>query len=173
MGNTLRSCDELASYGITASGTYQIDPDGELIGDAPIEVYCNFTDGSTQLLHDYDLVTVEIDPCPTKNCYELDISYNASWKQIDALKSISEECFQEISFDCFLSGLSNLDGPIGSWLDVAGDPQIYFVGQNYGSHLCSCALDESCSESAHNYKCNCDAQIPELQNDNGFITNMT
>ena len=92
---------------------------------------------------------------------------------MQALKDISEECYQQISFDCFLSGLSNLDGPIGSWLDVAGDPQIYFVGEHYGEHLCACSLDESCSESAHNYKCNCDAQIPELQNDEGFITNMT
>ena len=41
--NTLRSCDELASYGISTSGIYQIDPDGEKIGDAPIEVFCNFT----------------------------------------------------------------------------------------------------------------------------------
>ncbi len=30
---TLRSCYELAQYGINTSGLYQIDPDGDLIGN--------------------------------------------------------------------------------------------------------------------------------------------
>ena len=36
---TLRSCHEYAMYGITASGTYQIDPDGELLGEKSLPVF--------------------------------------------------------------------------------------------------------------------------------------
>merc|ERR1711962_733870 len=59
-------------------------------------------------------------------------------------------------------------------LDRMGDRQIYYVGENYDHHICSCGLDDSCSESQHGFVCNCDAaQIPATQQDRGFITNVT
>jgi len=171
--NIRRSCYEYSTYGLTTSGIYQIDPDGELIGSEPINVYCNLTDGSTQLLHDKDFV-VEIEPCPEPECYNLAINYAAPDDQIEALKSISDDCYQEISFDCFQAALSSYGDPIGFWQDKMGDKQIYYVGANYNNHICSCGLDDSCSESEHGLVCNCDAaQIPTTQRDSGLITNMT
>lgn len=43
--STLRSCQEYSRYGLDASGTYLIDPDGPLTGHSPFQVYCNFTSG--------------------------------------------------------------------------------------------------------------------------------
>ncbi len=49
----LRSCAELAKQGISKSGNYDIDPDGELIGKSPIKVYCDFSNtDETQIHHD-------------------------------------------------------------------------------------------------------------------------
>ena len=127
---TLRSCHEYAMYGITSSGNYSIDPDGELIGQEPFEVYCNFEDGTTELLHNKDFV-VEIAPCPDPMCYQLDVEYNAPPEQVQALKDISDSCYQNIQFNCFLSGLSANDDAIGVWLNNQGEPEIYFTGSHH------------------------------------------
>ena len=42
---TLRSCSEYSEYGLKTDGFYNIDPDGPLLGAAPIRVFCNFTSG--------------------------------------------------------------------------------------------------------------------------------
>lgn len=170
---TLRSCYEYSMYGITTSGLYDIDPDGDLIGYEPFKVFCDFDDGTTQILHDQDF-TVEIPPCPEPMCYQLNISYFAPMEQITALKDLSETCYQDITFDCFLSGLAANDDPIGVWLNKDGGEEIYFVGANHGTHMCSCGLSQNCSDSEHNFVCNCDAsQIPLVQQDQGTITNST
>ena len=74
---TLRSCFEYSQYGLKTSGSYMIDPDGGLIGQEPfqvlnwykknfitfkIKVYCNFTTGATEVLHDTEVLT-EVEHC--------------------------------------------------------------------------------------------------------------
>ena len=72
---TLRSCFEYSQYGLKSSGSYMIDPDGGLIGQEPfqvlrsvkkitfkIQVYCNFTTGATEVLHDTEVLT-EVEHC--------------------------------------------------------------------------------------------------------------
>ncbi len=56
----LRSCDELAKHGITKSGDYDIDPDGDMIGNPPIKVFCDFVTGETLIHHDSEVVSFSI-----------------------------------------------------------------------------------------------------------------
>ena len=58
---TLRSCQELSNRGLTKSGLFDIDPDGDGIGYGPITVYCNFETNETSIYHDReDLIKVSI-----------------------------------------------------------------------------------------------------------------
>jgi len=169
----LRSCHEYLAFGITTSGYFMIDPDGTLIGHPPFEVFCNFEEQTTDVLHDKDGITLEIEPCSDPKCFRIDLNYNAPMEQITALKDISQTCTQFIEFDCFLSGLSTLNHAIGTWLNKDGQEEEYFVGSNHGEHLCSCGVDNSCSGSDSGIKCNCDNPIPVLQRDNGTLTDVS
>ena len=168
----LRSCFEYSTYGITKSGLYYIDPDGQQMGFEPFKAYCNFeaSEASTEIIHDHELA-VEIAPCVGPKCFELKLEYNAPMDQISALKEISKECTQYINFDCFLSGLSSNDHPIGFWLNKDGEEEVYYVGANGNMHICSCGVNQNCSGIENDLYCNCDYQIPLLQHDNGTITN--
>ncbi|CAG0904944.1 unnamed protein product [Darwinula stevensoni] len=42
---TPRTCQTLADLGVTRTGEYFVDPDGALIGDAPIKVLCDMETG--------------------------------------------------------------------------------------------------------------------------------
>merc|ERR1712136_479323 len=127
---SLRSCHEYSLYGITTSGLYNIDPDGDLL-EEPIEVFCD---------------------CEDPFCYQLNISYLASLQQITTLMDLSESCDQEITFACFMSALSIVDSPVGVWLNRYQEPETYFEGANHGAHMCKCSLNDSCSDSLHDQK---------------------
>ena len=60
--------------------------------------------------------------------------------QIQSLIQLSESCQQEIIYECFLSALQDQGTNFGYWLDKNGNKQIYWTGQNYGNHICSCYL---------------------------------
>ena len=60
--STLRSCSEYAAFDLSTTGFFLIDPDGPLVGQAPIRVLCNFTSGSTEILHDAGGLT-QVDYC--------------------------------------------------------------------------------------------------------------
>jgi len=173
---TLRSCQEYYDNGITTSGYYSVDPDGTLIGDVSFVVYCKFNyDGKqavTEILHDKDFM-LEIEHCPSPFCFQLDVTYSGSIGQISTLKDISDTCYQQITFDCFLSPLDVNGDPVGVWLDKDGNEQVYFDGNNEGLHTCSCGAYNNCSDTEHGLLCNCDAaQIPLVQEDSGVITNV-
>ena len=59
---TLRSCSEYADFGLRTDGLYMIDPDGPLVGQPPFQVFCNFTTGATEVLHDAGNLT-PVDHC--------------------------------------------------------------------------------------------------------------
>jgi len=171
---TLRSCYEYSMFGISTSGTYAIDPDGPLMGDEPFEVFCRFENGIaiTEIIHDKD-EEVNIIPCADPFCFSLELQYPTTMDQITAIKDISESCTQDITYGCFLSGLSLNDNPIGEWINQNGDPEIYFTGANHNTHICECGVQGNCSGSAEDYLCNCDYQIPIIQEDAGTITDMS
>ena len=69
---TFRTCHELASRGVTLSGVYEIDPDGDGIGQPPIQALCDFLLNTTEIDKDF-----------------------APQDQIDALIELSKTCYQD------------------------------------------------------------------------------
>ena len=52
--NVMRSCHEMAEYGVTKDDFYFVDPDGPLVGSEPIRVFCDFSSSEravTSVLH--------------------------------------------------------------------------------------------------------------------------
>ncbi|CAG0885965.1 unnamed protein product [Darwinula stevensoni] len=76
---TPRTCQTLADLGVTRTGEYLVDPDGVLIGDAPIKVLCNMERDpvSTIVLHD-SMGNTEIERCADPGCYNHSISMTVS-----------------------------------------------------------------------------------------------
>ena len=98
----VRTCDEMAVYGINKSGFYVVDPDGPLIGEKPITVYCEFIDGlaSTKMSHDSEERT-QVQHCEDPGCYSKKITYDAPLTQIQSLINLSDTCSQEIKYECY------------------------------------------------------------------------
>lgn len=181
---TLRSCAEYSRYGIVEDGEYYVDPDGPLIGSEPFLVFCNFTQGSTEIYNDMEMMTV-VEHCHEPGCFEKTINYiNGENKndptivplnQMLALLQISERCEQSFTYDCTLAPLRNNDIDLAFWEDRNGEKNNYFTGSNFNYHVCDCFYDENgCVEAQiYNNTCNCDANIPEPFRDTGIITNNT
>ena len=166
---TLRTCQELASRGLTLSGIYEIDPDGADIGLGPIQVYCDFATNTTQIFHDKE-DEIEIAKCGTVGCAKYQLNYSAPREQIEALVSLSQTCYQQIDYNCFLAPL-HFDGvDNGVWIDKNGQPQSFFNGNHPGEHMCTCGEDNSCVGSNIGLQCNCDSNNPTWDSDIGFIT---
>ena len=77
----LRTCHELEQIGVQTSGMYLIDPDGEMMGDAPINVYCDFKNGGNAITEVYNLDNME--------------------QQIEALIQLSSSCLQNVTLKCY------------------------------------------------------------------------
>jgi len=173
----LRSCHELSLHGVTRSGAYEIDPDGEARGEPPIQVFCRFEGDlkRTEILHNADNQSWTIPHCEDEFCARTNYTYTAPMSQIQALIELSDSCSQEIIYDCFLAPLLYNDVYIGAWTDRWGDKQFYFDGANYGSHMCACDTQGSCYGSdTFDNTCNCDNTFEhEWKQDRGFITNKT
>ena len=99
-----------------------VDPDGELIGDRPIEVTCIFGagDGAITEIDNLNKDIIVADHCEGIQCFSEEINYPVSKNQMLALKSISTSCTQEISFGCFLAPIVDEEQLFGGWLDVNG-----------------------------------------------------
>ena len=166
---TLRTCQELANRGLTLSGVYEVDPDGEGIGYAPIEVFCNFETNTTQVFHDKEDM-IKVEKCDSVGCATYSMNYFAPKEQIDALMELSETCFQDLDFGCYMAPLRFDDVDQGFWTDKNGNPQIFFHGDNPGTHLCQCGEDNSCVDSSLDLVCNCDSKSPVWNSDKGRIT---
>ena len=99
-----------------------MDPDGELIGEPPIEVSCIFDegDGAITMIHNMNEGIIPVDHCDSLQCFEKSITYPVSVNQIKALKDISSTCTQYISFGCILAPLENDGNFFGAWKDING-----------------------------------------------------
>ncbi|CAG0901975.1 unnamed protein product [Darwinula stevensoni] len=167
---TPRTCQTLADLGVTWTGEYLVDPDGALIGDAPIKVLCDMETVSTIVLHD-SMGNTAIDQCADPGCYNHTIRYGSSMKQMVALMKQSKSCDQQIRYDCSTTALTTGDIHYAWWVDRHGEPQYYWHGSNAGQHMCKCGLSGNCIDS--NFPCNCDAKAPRWESDSGAITNET
>ena len=171
---SVRTCDEMHDYGVNKSDYYFVDPDGPLNGKEPIWVYCEFTEdfGFTQISHNSEDI-IEVAHCPDPGCYSRPIVYDSPMDQIKTLIELSETCNQCIRYDCYLSPLEDQWVTFGYWVDRNGKNQIYWSGENYGDHVCSCHFsEEGCvSEDTLSNTCNCDSNVPIRLFDEGYITN--
>ena len=94
----LRTCEELARHGISTDGLYTIDPDGEMIGYNPIEVYCAFdVDGNvvTEVKHFQDNV-IQAQKCETPRCFNKTIEYGVPLVQIEAKICLTRDTIRRI-----------------------------------------------------------------------------
>ena len=163
------TCEHLSMYGITKSGTYHINLNKDELGAKPVEVYCNFTTMTTELMHD-SKEPVSIGKCSSPGCSKHQIEYLASASQIQELLDLSVECMQDITFDCHSAPLEHNDVSLASWIGRTGQQHQFFDGSNPEEHTCKCGTDESCIYTHLN--CNCNAKKPVWMQDSGTITNM-
>jgi len=112
-----KTCEEIHNLDHSKpSGTYRIDPDGPLIGDDPITVYCNMETGSTALSH--DTPELEEHSCLGIACHQKSINYNATLRQINALVRESEQCHQKFKFQVGCPSNISEYGDATWWQDV-------------------------------------------------------
>ena len=172
--NVVRTCEEMADYGVNQSNFYLVDPDGPLLGEEPIRVYCDFSEGSVSTIISHDSeVKIEVRHCTDPGCYSRQITYDAPMEQIQSLIELSNTCSQEITYNCFLSPLQDEGVNYGFWKDKNGEDQIYWTDSHFGEHVCSCHYtEEGClDEETLGNTCNCDSNKPSELSDVGIITN--
>ena len=172
--NVVRTCEEMADYGVNQSNFYLVDPDGPLLGEEPIRVYCDFSEGSVSTIISHDSeVKIEVGHCTDPGCYSRQITYDAPMEQIQSLIELSNTCSQEITYNCFLSPLQDEGVNYGFWKDKNGEDQIYWTDSHFGEHVCSCHYtEEGClDEETLGNTCNCDSNKPSELSDVGIITN--
>ena len=99
----LRTCYELEQNGMEKNGRYLIDPDGPMIGQDPIEVYCDFENGLTEVLHDMHQQMIEVEECDADpGCAVYNLTYDVPKEQIEALIQLSDSCTQVITLHDYL-----------------------------------------------------------------------
>ncbi|XP_039674553.1 contactin-associated protein-like 5 [Perca fluviatilis] len=163
------SCEAYKLIG-SSSGFYSIDPDGSgPLG--PAQVYCNMTEEKvwTVLTHN-NTAPVTVQGSSLYKPHIMKFNYSASAEQLRAIVSGSEQCQQEVVYNCKKSRLFNTkDGsPLTWWLDWEGEKRSYWGGFLPGVQQCSCSLEENCMDM--NYFCNCDADTDAWANDTGILS---
>ena len=117
-----RSCEELRQQGLQNDGDYPVDPDGELVGEKPIQVSCEADTGTTVVGGE---MKATLEACEGDACSKIKFNYTQSMSQMKALIGISETCSQNISFRCFGSPLKVGTKNLGYWLDHHGKKKYF------------------------------------------------
>uniref|UniRef100_A0A671Z3H7 Contactin associated protein family member 5 n=1 Tax=Sparus aurata TaxID=8175 RepID=A0A671Z3H7_SPAAU len=153
------SCEAYKLIG-SSSGFFSIDPDGSgPLG--PTQVYCNMTEEKvwTVLAHN-STAPVTVQGSSPRKPHIMKLNYSASAEQLHAIVSGSEQCQQEVVYNCRKSRLFNTKD--GSPDEATGEASCPGVQQ------CSCSLEENCIDM--NYFCNCDADADAWANDTGVLS---
>ncbi|XP_058476501.1 contactin-associated protein-like 5 isoform X1 [Solea solea] len=163
------SCEAYKLIG-SSSGFYSIDPDGSgPLG--PAQVYCNMTEEKVWTIVSHNVTApVTVRGSSPQKPHVMTFNYSASAEQLRAVVSGSEQCQQEVVYNCRKSRLFNTrDGsPLSWWLDREGEKRSYWGGFLPGVQQCSCSLEENCVDM--NYFCNCDADTDAWANDTGILS---
>ena len=147
----------------TASGNYNIDPDGEGSLE-PFSLYCDMTNkngvGVTVTSHDSES-RITVDGYEDKGSYSRDINYTgAGLSQLVRLTIVYLHCEQFIKYECHHSGFWYEADPDGWWVSRDSTKMTYWGGASPGSAKCACGINNSCANP--NKGCNCDAQHNHL-----------
>ena len=158
----------------TASGNYNIDPDGEG-GLEPFSVYCDMTNkngvGVTVISHDSES-RITVDGYEDKGSYSRDINYTgASLSQLARLTIVSLRCEQFFKYECHHSVFWYEADPHGWWVSRDSTKMTYWGGASPGSAKCACGMNNSCANP--NKGCNCDANDDVWREDSGLLTDKT
>uniref|UniRef100_A0A8P4GQ38 Contactin associated protein-like 5a n=1 Tax=Dicentrarchus labrax TaxID=13489 RepID=A0A8P4GQ38_DICLA len=163
------SCEAYKLIG-SSSGFYSIDPDGSgPLG--PALVYCNMTEERVWTVLTHNITApVRVQGSSLQKPHIMMLNYSASAKQLRTIITGSEQCQQEVVYNCRKSRLFNTkDGrPLSWWVDQGGERRSYWGGFLPGVQQCSCSLEENCIDM--NYFCNCDADIDTWANDTGVLS---
>uniref|UniRef100_A0A8C9XM79 Contactin associated protein family member 5 n=1 Tax=Sander lucioperca TaxID=283035 RepID=A0A8C9XM79_SANLU len=168
------SCEAYKLIG-SSSGFYSIDPDGSgPLG--PAQVYCNMTEEKvwTVLTHN-NTAPVTVQGSSLYKPHIMKFNYSASAEQLRAIVSGSEQCQQEVVYNCKKS-LPDSAIPLIPWVpfmckqtsSLSHQTSNYWGGFLPGVQQCSCSLEENCMDM--NYFCNCDADTDAWANDTGILS---
>lgn len=130
------------------------------------QALCDFKEGSTILKHDKP-AKYDISPCEGDKCFKINVNYsNITLQNIKDLLSISENCYQEITFDCIAAQFTDF----ASWTDANGEDHKYFTGSE--SNDCQCSLNDTCLSKNEqvSISCNCDYKDSSPRQDKIRIT---
>ena len=107
--------------------------------------------------------------CNKTLCYNLTLDYSVSQTNIISQIEKSDKCYQEITFLCFASKISQF----ATWVDRNGEYRKYFTGID--KNLCECSKNESCFQigdfADFTISCNCDHGDPVRRKDTIKIKN--
>ena len=153
-----------------------IDPDseGELL---PYKVMCNMTDkngvGVTVISHDSENRT-QVKGCEDAGCYSRNINYTgASLFQLKSLTAVSLHCEQFVEYECYHSRVKRF----AWWLSRDSKKMTYWGGGKPGRDVSYDGLTSTCwikkTFARAGYRCNCDANDPQLREDSGFLSEKT
>ena len=94
------SCYHFSRMGYTKSDHYNLDNDGIGRGMLPFKAWCELPEGTT---HIGTNVTVEVEHCTGKGCYEKLLEYDIQADQLESLIESSPDCSQSLTFECLSS----------------------------------------------------------------------
>ena len=100
--NAPATCSELENQGITRSQEVFLDSDGLNHGEKPVKAFCDFANNITKVGADK---VISIEQCGSQKCFREEIQYENSVDQLVTLAEKSDNCYQQVTFDCLSSPL--------------------------------------------------------------------
>ena len=100
--NAPATCSELVKQGIARSQDIFLDSDGLNSGEKPVKAFCDFANNITKVGADN---VISIKQCGSPKCFREEIQYENSVDQLVTLAEKSDNCYQQVTFDCLSSPL--------------------------------------------------------------------
>ena len=100
--NAPATCSELVKQGIARSQDIFLDSDGLNSGEKPVKAFCDFANNITKVGADK---VISIKQCGSPKCFREEIQYENSVDQLVTLAEKSDNCYQQVTFDCLSSPL--------------------------------------------------------------------
>ena len=79
-----------------------MDSDGLNHGKKPVKAFCDFANNITKVGADK---VISIKQCGSPKCFKEEIQYENSVDQLVTLAEKSDNCYQQVTFDCLSSPL--------------------------------------------------------------------
>ncbi|CAH2105201.1 unnamed protein product [Euphydryas editha] len=145
----------------------------------PFPVTCLFYSDRVVTAVQHSVAASAVDGFQEAGSFRLDVAYDASRAQLEALLNRSLACSQRLEYMCRHSRLLNSPSseadfhPFAWWVSRSGQRMDYWAGAPPGSRMCQCGVLGTCLDPTK--WCNCDAEHgplarDEFQMDGGDIT---